>query len=37
MAEVMHVMLLNVTKATFVVTNFIAINVDEVTTILDNM
>lgn len=32
MAKVMHV-----TKATFVVTNFIAINVDEVTTILDNM
>jgi hypothetical protein len=37
MTETMHVMLLNVTKTTFLLTNFIVINVDEVTTILDNM
>jgi hypothetical protein len=37
MAKVMHVMLLNITKATFIVTNFIVINVDEITTILDNV
>jgi hypothetical protein len=33
MAEIMHVILLEVTKTTFVVAPFIVINVDEVTTI----